>query len=145
MSLRLYSGTVEDLSRDIAGDRLIPIMQREFARQMLHKASPTEVTSWANSLPTLRDDLLEAHLGHAGIVIESILPLSSKRIDAVILGHNDEGGPGAVVIELKQWRRADVIGSDDRIVNLGGRPVFCSSTASTSCSRNAHRSTKKSA
>lgn len=124
MSLRLYAGAVETFARDLDKDRLIPTMQREFSRQMLQRPSPSEVTSWANSLPVLRDDLLAADLERASVVLESILPLSSKRLDAVILGHDSSGQAGAVVIELKQWRRADVLGTDDRVVNLGGRLVL---------------------
>lgn len=120
MSLRLYSGTVAEFAKDVDDGRLISLMEREFARHMLHRPGTSEVTSWANSLPVLREDLIAADLESSGI-IESILPLSSKRLDAVVLGHDDGGTAGAVVVELKQWRRADVLGMDDRLVDLGGR------------------------
>ncbi len=122
--MRLYSGTVEEFARDVTNDRLLSLMQQSFARQMLYRPSPTEVTSWANSLPVLKEDLLEAELSNAGIILESMLPLSSKRLDAVVLGRNSEGQAGAVVVELKQWRRADIHGVDERLVNLGNRLIL---------------------
>lgn len=121
MSLRLYSGTVAEFAKEVQDGRLISLMEREFARHMFYRPGPSEVTSWANSLPVLREDLIAADLENSGIILESILPLSSKRLDAVVLGHDVGGTAGAVVVELKQWRRAEVMGTDDRLVDLGGR------------------------
>lgn len=91
-----------------------------FARQMLYRPSPSEITSWANSLPVLDEDLRAAGLDDAGVVIEYMLPLSSKRLDAVVVGKDQKGRSRATVLELKQWRRAEITSVEDRLVNLGG-------------------------
>lgn len=118
--MRLFAGTVAEFSTELAADRLVPALQKSFATQMLYRPSASEVTSWANSLPVLNEDLERASLSDAGVVIEYMLPLSSKRLDAVILGRDAKGRSRATVLELKQWRRAEITSTDERLINLGG-------------------------
>src|SRR5687767_7579292 len=106
MTVRLFAGTVRAFSDRIDSDSLVPLMQDSFSRQMLYSPSPSEIASWANSLPVLREDLIEASLEDSGIILESLLPLSSKRLDAIVVGKGNNKRANAVVIELKQWRRA---------------------------------------
>ena len=119
--MRLFAGTVAEFSRQTQSGGLIRAMEDSFARQMLYRPSPSEITSWAHSLPVLEEDLREAELSDAGIVVEYMLPLSSKRLDAVVLGKDDRGKSRATVLELKQWRRAEITSVEDRLVNLGGQ------------------------
>lgn len=118
--MRLFAGAVDEFCQQIAADKLVPALEQSFAAQMLHRPSPSEVTSWANSLPILAEDLQQAELQDAGIVVEYMLPLSSKRLDVVVLGSDAGGSSHATVLELKQWRRAEITSVDDRLINLGG-------------------------
>lgn len=118
--MRLFAGTIAEFSSQLRDGKLVRTLEQSFAQQMLHRPSPSEVTSWANSLPVLDEDLQAASLNGAGIVIEYMLPLSSKRLDAVVLGQDEGGQARACVLELKQWRRAEITSVDDRLVNLGG-------------------------
>lgn len=86
--------------------------------------SPSEMTSWSNSLPVLRDDLLSADLGDSGIILEASLPMSSQRLDAIVLGRKGSGRIGAAVVELKQWNHAEVESVDDRLIQLGNRLIL---------------------
>jgi hypothetical protein len=62
------------------------------------------IKSWANSLmemaKVLKDDEIP---DDAGIAIEYQLPQSSKRIDFIITGEDEEAHPRVVIVELKQW------------------------------------------
>lgn len=63
-----------------------------------------ERRSWRNSLPVLVRDLVDAGLGDVEVIPEYRLPLSNKRVDAVLAGvHPRTGEPSYVVVELKQW------------------------------------------
>src|SRR5438876_10431768 len=119
--MRLYSGSVHDFATALSAGTLVPAMEHQFAQQMLYRPSPSEITSWANSLPVLGGDLTGAGLQKASIVLEYMLPLSSKRLDAIVLGQDQDGLGNAVVIELKQWRRAEITSVEDRPENLGGQ------------------------
>ena len=42
-----------------------------------------------------------------GILIEYNIPSTSKRIDFVITGHNENNDSNFLIIELKQWESAE--------------------------------------
>ena len=54
------------------------------------------------------------------MLIEYQLPLSSKRVDAVLAGVDHEGEDSYVVVELKQWSQAELYESNDRLVVVEG-------------------------
>ena len=92
-----------------------------------HRASSGEIRSWNASLPILANDLISAGLGKVEILVEHQLPLTSKRVDAVLAGVNPKSGePSFVVVELKQWSSAEIFEDDPRLVLIdayGPRPV----------------------
>lgn len=72
-------------------------------------ASPSERRSWDRSLPVLATDLIDAGLGSLEMLIEYQLPLTSKRADVVLAGLDRQTGEDTfVIVELKQWSRAEV-------------------------------------
>src|SRR5215469_6919005 len=72
--------------------------------QMLHEhagwAGQSERRSWDRSLPVLANDLIEAGLGEVEVLLEHRLPLSSRRVDAILAGeHPRTGAPSYVIVE----------------------------------------------
>jgi len=95
--------------------------------QMLFKTgrrpSPSEITSWERSLPTLAADLLEAGLPNVEVLLEYHLPLTSKRADAVLVGrHPRTGGLSVLIVELKQWSQTRPWEDDPELVLIDGFP-----------------------
>ena len=92
------------------------------------RPSDSEVRAWHASLPVLANDLITAGLGDIEILVEHQLPLTSRRVDAVLAGqHPKTGGTSYVLVELKQWSGAEVYESDAGLVTIdayGGRPVL---------------------
>jgi hypothetical protein len=84
-------------------------------------AADGELRSWRNSLPALASLLSDAGLGGVEILIEYRLPLSSKRVDALLVGTDHEGDISVLVCELKQWTSAEIESSDGRVVSVAGR------------------------
>ncbi len=91
-----------------------------------HRASPSELRSWDRSLPVLANDLLQAGLGRVEVIVEHALPLSSRRVDAVLAGqHPRTGRPSYLVVELKQWSAAERWDGEPSLVRVdayGNRP-----------------------
>lgn len=82
-----------------------------------------ERRSWRHGLPILARELREAGLGEVEVILEHRLPLSSKRADVVLAGvHPRTGGPSYVVVELKQWGRAEPWEGSDSLVEIEGAP-----------------------
>jgi uncharacterized protein len=93
--------------------------------QMLYehagRAAPSERRSWDRSIPVLANDLVEAGLGEVEVLLEHRLPLSSRRVDAILAGrHPETGAASYVVIELKQWSEADLFEDDPALVLIDG-------------------------
>jgi len=91
------------------------------------RPSEGEVRSWNASMPVLVNDLMHVGMRNIEILFEQQLPLTSKRVDAVLAGfHPKTGLSSYVVIELKQWSNAELFESDPNLVLVdayGGRPV----------------------
>jgi hypothetical protein len=82
-----------------------------------HGAGPAEKRSWARSLPVLAQDLVDAGLGEVEVLVEYQLPLTSRRIDAVLAGVDPRtGGDSYLVVELKQWSYATSYEDSDTLV-----------------------------
>jgi uncharacterized protein len=100
--------------------------------QMLHRharrPAPSEVRSWQRSVPILAHELVAAGLGSVEVMLEHQLPLTSKRVDAVLAGyHPRTGEPSFVVVELKQWSDAHLYEGQAELVEVpayGHRPVL---------------------
>jgi uncharacterized protein len=93
--------------------------------EMLHdlgaRPSPAEARSWDRSIPVLARDLVEAGLGSVEVLLEHKLPLSSRRVDAILAGrHPATGAPSYVIVELKQWSGAELYEEDPRLVLIDG-------------------------
>jgi hypothetical protein len=78
-----------------------------FVHHHSRRPGASEVRSWERSLPALTNALLDAGLGDVEMIIEYSLPLTSRRVDAILAGHHPRTGePSYVVVELKQWSNA---------------------------------------
>ncbi|GHH70036.1 ATP-binding protein [Streptosporangium violaceochromogenes] len=85
--------------------------------------SQAERRSWDRSLPILARDLVDAGLGDVEMLVEYQLPLTSKRADVVLAGVDFRTGDDVyVVVELKQWGRAELFEEDPNLVLVEGVP-----------------------
>lgn len=85
------------------------------------RVSPAEERSWADSIPALASVLDQAGLGSVPVLLEHQLPLTSKRVDAIIAGtHPVTGQPSYIVVELKQWSRATLFEDSTELVEVPG-------------------------
>jgi len=79
--------------------------------------------SWSGSLPILAQDLLAAGLSNVEVMVEYRLPLTSKRADVVLAGRHPRTGLASyVVIELKQWSKAELYDDSGSLVTVAGAP-----------------------
>jgi DUF2075 family protein len=64
---------------------------------------------------------MDAGLGEAEVLLEQQLPLTSRRVDAIVAGqHPKTGRPSYVVVELKQWSEAECFEGDSSLVLIDG-------------------------
>lgn len=96
-------GFVSDVFNGVIADEI----DDAFFLYLGRHTSPNEKASWKNSMmhmfkvvdtPEIPDD--------AEIAIEYQIPLTSKRIDFIIAGVDDNNKGNIIIIELKQWETA---------------------------------------
>jgi DUF2075 family protein len=112
----IYSSDVGGFKKDIFEGRLIDSLDRQIARS--YKASGyNERLSWQNSLHFMNTIVTNSNLpDNAGVAIEYMIPTTTKRIDFLISGYDDEDHPNVVVIELKQWSNVEASTESSELV-----------------------------
>jgi len=111
--MRLYSGSTTQLYEDTARNQIAGKLVGAFVDHFGYKPSESEVKSWQNSLRALTLAFQRSKLEDHGVLIEYKLPLTSKRLDCLICGHDEPRRPQAVILELKQWESADESDGDN--------------------------------
>ena len=110
---------LEDLDSGILDEKLYNLVKDRFGRE----TPISEVRAWNNSLVQIGMRILRSGIpDDCGIAIEYNIPYTSKRVDLIVSGYDDEGRNNAVIIELKQWESAERVSGKDGIVRtfLGG-------------------------
>ncbi|WP_433243458.1 DNA/RNA helicase domain-containing protein [Streptosporangium sp. CA-135522] len=104
-------------------NRLSEAIAEHLRRTARINPSLAERRSWDRSLPVLARDLVDAGLGGVEMLVEYRLPLTSKRADVVLAGVDRRtAGDAYVVVELKQWSRAELFEDDPDLVLVEGAP-----------------------
>lgn len=118
----VYAATKQQFLKDNDNDDIEDVILRHYKEATGKTVGRSEIRSWQGSLTymakVLRDDGLPSD---AGLAIELHIPQSSKRIDFLLTGRDENQAKKAVLIELKQWSKANAT-TKDAIVKtaLGG-------------------------
>src|SRR5262245_58043096 len=110
--MRLYSGLSSDFIRETIRNQIAERLRDALFNYYRYRPSPNEVNSWRNSLRAVKDVVEIADLRDHGVLLEYQLPLSSKRIDCMLCGHDSADSQNAVVIELKQWEQCEGVDAE---------------------------------
>lgn len=118
----VYAATKQQFLKDNDNDDIEDVILRHYKDATGKTVGRSEIRSWQGSLTymakVLRDEGLPSD---AGLAIELHIPQSSKRIDFLLTGRDENQVKKAVLIELKQWSKASAT-TKDAIVKtaLGG-------------------------
>lgn len=120
----LYVGTVKSFIEDVNtntlnGERsIVQKLKEQFIEKFRREPSQGEERSWHNSLKETADIFESIGLNEQGVILEYQLPLSSKRIDCIVVGKNRENLSEAIIIELKQWNTCNKSKLEDAVVTM---------------------------
>lgn len=118
--MRLYSGSASAFVDDTVHNRVAEKLRLAFAYEYRREPSPSEFNSWRNSLRAVSQIFQTAKLEDHGVILEYELPLSSKRLDCMIVGRDETLNDQAVIIELKQWEKCEIGFGDKVVTRVGG-------------------------
>ncbi len=72
-----------------------------------------EFDAWQNSMQFMRNIVDDAEIDdEVQVAIEYNIPQTSKRVDFIIIGANKKGEDNIVIVELKQWKKAEIVDDD---------------------------------
>ncbi len=118
----VYKNSKQGFLQDVDTGGIGEIIREEVQLKLGKRVGQSEFRSWGNSLEYMESVLHPADVPEdAGVAIEYSIPRTSKRIDFLVSGRDEEGEDNIVLIELKQWSEAEMT-SEDAIVrtSLGG-------------------------
>ncbi|PRX47886.1 hypothetical protein B0I33_105470 [Prauserella shujinwangii] len=101
------------------------LLAKQAKFQWESRTGSSEVESWRRSIPVLLADLVDSGLGHVEVLLEHKLPHSPKRVDVVLCGiHPRTGRASYVLVELKQWSRAELLAAELVTISTYAEPVL---------------------
>jgi hypothetical protein len=126
--MALLRSSVAGMESQLTSGSVVEHLMSRLVATTGRSPSEGEVRSWKASLPVLVSDLVSAGLSDVEVLVEYQLPLTSKRVDAVLAGVDPKTGRDSyVLVELKQWHNADRFEDSGSLVHLdayGNRPVL---------------------
>ena len=118
----IYSAIKSDFVRDVRDDLLVQKLYEQY-QEKIGKTSLNQIRSWNNSLIHMRNVVDSDEIpNESGIAIEFNIPYTSKRVDFIVSGKDENNKNTAIIVELKQWDKIEEVDDKDGIVRtyLGG-------------------------
>lgn len=113
----VYSSNKTNFRADVMSNNIGNIILDAYKSATGKSTGKSEIDSWINSLQYMDRILATDDIpNNAGISIEYHIPLSSKRIDFIITGTDENKAETAVLVELKQWQTAKISDKDAVII-----------------------------
>lgn len=120
----VYSEPKSVFINDVRSNQIHTRILEEFKRKTWHGVSENEVASWRNSMQFMKNVLEDDEIPYDSYIsIEYMIPMSSKRVDLIVSGKNNEDKYAAVVIELKQWSQVEKTDKDGIVKTFVGGTV----------------------
>ncbi len=119
----IYSDTKDAFLEDVLEGRIDERIESAVEEKLHRRTGRSEMDSWRNSLSRMSSILGGSSVpGDATVSLEYNIPYTSKRVDMIVSGLTEDDRSSAVIIELKQWTRAEAVPGKDCIVStaLGG-------------------------
>ena len=118
----VYVSNFDEFSENVLQNRMPSVLESNIKEKLGHGVSPSEVNSWNNSLGFARNAFELADLpAIAGVAVEFQIPLTSKRVDVLVSGKDEQGNNQVVLVELKQWQSAEATDKDGIVKTYLGR------------------------
>lgn len=102
----VYENTLSNFINDVElneiSDKILKLMRDKH----LSGGSTNEISSWNNSLHFMKDTLDTPSIPKdCNVAIEYNIPQTSKRVDFMIVGKDNDNNDHVVIVELKQWAK----------------------------------------
>ena len=104
----IYQAEQTDFFTDVLLNQVADKM-RETAAVLNFKPGLSEIASWRNNAPKIKNLLELSGVQNSYVTFEYLVPYNRKRIDCMIYGRGNDNKGSVVHLELKQWSNASTI------------------------------------
>lgn len=113
----VYSSTKRGFLDDCLNGNLDSQILSSFIRETGHTTGKSQINAWQSSMQFMNSIMYDPEIPeNTGIAIEYKIPRTSKRIDFIITGTNENKKGSAIIIELKQWSQGVHLSEKDGVV-----------------------------
>lgn len=120
----IYTGTKQQFDKDVLSSMIAPKIEREFANRGLSHNNQAEFLSWENSMKEMQKVLNSSDFSDdIQIAVEYQIPLTSKRVDFIIAGSNNCNENHVIIVELKQWEKANKTNTNGIVTAFTGGSI----------------------
>lgn len=119
----IYESTKGEFMEHVTDDTIVSCIHKNYIDKMGKDTSKSEIESWNNSLMYMYKVLNTKDIpNNCGVAIEYKIPATSRRIDFMLTGLDENDKSNIIVIELKQWSKVESVKDKDALVKtvLGG-------------------------
>lgn len=118
----IYSGNLRNFSEDVTYGNIVERIEEGFKKWGFNHNNQGEIRAWQNSLMVMNNVLCN-NSGideEVNVAIEYQIPLTSKRVDFLISGKDENDKSNVIIIELKQWEECEATSRDDIVTTYVG-------------------------
>jgi uncharacterized protein len=117
----IYKSTAAGFRSDCFTRGIGEVIQETYEQVVRKRVGQSEINAWSASLQQVAIALNDSGIpDDAGVAIEYTIPQSSKRIDFIITGYDEDKKPSLIIMELKQWSTSKVSEKDGIILARRG-------------------------
>ena len=109
----VYSANKQSFVQDVKTNVIATKILNLIREKGFNAGQESEFESWHNSMKFMRDIVDDSDIDDdVQIAIEYNIPQTSKRVDFIIIGADAKDKDNIVIVELKQWRDAEIVDDD---------------------------------
>ena len=109
----VYSANKRLFVQDVKSNQIATKILNLIRERGLNAGQDREFAAWHNSMKFMRDIVDDSEIDDdVQIAIEYNIPQTSKRVDFIIIGADAKDKENIVIVELKQWSKAEKVDDD---------------------------------
>lgn len=120
----IYKSDAIGFRQAVENNNITREIENAFISKMCKRPSYGEKSAWNNSMQFMEKIVrLSQVADDCGILIEFNIPSTSKRIDFIITGQDEDSNDNFIIIELKQWENAEATEKNDIVKAYIGKRI----------------------
>ncbi|MCK9536788.1 MAG: DUF2075 domain-containing protein [Bacilli bacterium] len=120
----IYTNTKQGFCQDVINGIIADKIVDRFREIGFNHNNPKEFLAWDNSLTYMNMVLNDDAIAHdINVAIEYQIPQTSKRVDFLITGIDENESKHIIIIELKQWEKAERTSKEDLVTTYIGKNI----------------------